>query len=385
MASEPAPQDELSVAARAAFILAANARGRYENGVDLPVDKVSFETEARVDVGELQRAGLLADPAQAAALLTRLAELTEQAGKQRSTEWLRLCATLPMEEWPPAPAYKGPMVPAAEHEKLAADHLALLGQRDEWWEHVGRERRELEGQRDRLSLMLRAMARKLVAYRKWTLGDDVPEVHRLRREVARLTDLCREMEARANRISRCSCDNDGIECTHEAERDERQARLEEHEELLAAIWLYVKWRYVTKQLTTEQKNLWADAVEKVSERHHPGEGAKADRWWQDDQPVRAALAGDQPTTELDKTWCPRCCKDATEDRYTQESSTLWRCLDCHAVLQVADPPLPGVALRDVGVGDDTSEPAVTPPDPSGRILDGGPVQPFTAADHEETP
>jgi len=127
-------------------------------------------------------------------LLNRLAELAEAAGKQRSTEWLRTCAGLPVEEWPPTPAYKGPMVPRAE-------------------------------------------------------------------------------------------------------RDERQARIEEHEDLLAAIWLYVKWRYVTKQLTTEQKNLWADAIEKVSERNHPGEGADADRWWQDDQPERAALAGDQPGTE----------------------------------------------------------------------------------------
>lgn len=99
------------------------------------------------------------------AILPRLAELTEEAGKQRSTEWLRTCATLPMEEWPPAPAYKGPMVPAAE--------------------------------RDALSLLLRSMARKLVGYRRWTLGDDVPAVHRIRRErdalQARLDDALAEL------------------------------------------------------------------------------------------------------------------------------------------------------------------------------------------------
>ncbi|MFD8496308.1 hypothetical protein [Amycolatopsis sp. NPDC059657] len=71
----------------------------------------------------------------------------------------------------------------------------------------------------------------------------------------------------------------------EAERDELKARVDQHEELLAYLWLYVKWRYVTKQLTTEQKNLWADAIEKISEREHPGEGTAADRWWQDDQPT----------------------------------------------------------------------------------------------------
>jgi hypothetical protein len=40
----------------------------------------------------------------------------------------------------------------------------------------------VRAERDALSLLLRGMARKLVAYRKWMLGDDVPVVHRLRRE-----------------------------------------------------------------------------------------------------------------------------------------------------------------------------------------------------------
>lgn len=64
-----------------------------------------------------------------------------------------------------------------------------------------------------------------------------------------------------------------------------------YKDLLASIWLYVKWRYVTKQLTTEQKNLWADAVEEISERDHPGEGADADRWWQGDQPAEPEVPG----------------------------------------------------------------------------------------------
>lgn len=54
------------------------------------------------------------------AQLPRLAELAEQAGKLRTAEWLRTCALLPLEEWPPAPAYKGPMVPAAELDALQA-------------------------------------------------------------------------------------------------------------------------------------------------------------------------------------------------------------------------------------------------------------------------
>lgn len=48
--------------------------------------------------------------------------------------------------------------------------------------------------------------------------------------------------------------------------------------LLAAIWLYVDWRYVTRQLTTEQKELWADAIEATSD---PNDRTTVDRWWRE--------------------------------------------------------------------------------------------------------
>lgn len=48
-------------------------------------------------------------------------------------------------------------------------------------------------------------------------------------------------------------------------------------DMLGAIWLYVDWRYVTRQLTTEQKTLWADAVDAFGDE--ADSGAKADRWW----------------------------------------------------------------------------------------------------------
>lgn len=74
---------------------------------------------------------------------------------------------------------------------------------------------------------------------------------------------------------------------HDA-RHERQAMaaqlgatIEERDalrEMLAAIWLYVDWRYVTRQLTTEQKNLWADAVDAGGDP--ADDGVKADRWWE---------------------------------------------------------------------------------------------------------
>lgn len=65
----------------------------------------------------------------------------------------------------------------------------------------------------------------------------------------------------------------------EAERDEMR-------ELLGSIWLYVSWRQVTKPLTTEQKELWADAVDADVMAAQAADGEEprpvADRWWRDD-------------------------------------------------------------------------------------------------------
>lgn len=61
-----------------------------------------------------------------------------------------------------------------------------------------------------------------------------------------------------------------------AERDAAVARADTLAEVLHSVWLYIDWRYVTKQLTTEQKNLFADAVDAHSE-----EPPVADRWWEE--------------------------------------------------------------------------------------------------------
>ena len=50
----------------------------------------------------------------------------------------------------------------------------------------------------------------------------------------------------------------------------------------------------------------------------------------------------EPEPPPDKTWCPRCVRDASGNRYCQESSTQFRCLRCHAVLVVPDPPIGSV-------------------------------------------
>lgn len=56
-------------------------------------------------------------------------------------------------------------------------------------------------------------------------------------------------------------------------------------ELLGSIWLYINWRYVTKQLTTEQKELFAREVDAdiIAGQIADGETSRpvADRWWQD--------------------------------------------------------------------------------------------------------
>jgi hypothetical protein len=54
--------------------------------------------------------------------------------------------------------------------------------------------------------------------------------------------------------------------------------IERYQDLLRSIWLYVNWRYVTTQLTTEQKELWADAVDAIGE----DDDLRVDRWWRED-------------------------------------------------------------------------------------------------------
>lgn len=54
---------------------------------------------------------------------------------------------------------------------------------------------------------------------------------------------------------------------------------EQYEDLLGDIHLYIDWHYITRQLTTEQKEIFADAVEAWGQRLDPSEGHQVDRWW----------------------------------------------------------------------------------------------------------
>lgn len=68
----------------------------------------------------------------------------------------------------------------------------------------------------------------------------------------------------------------------EQQSEQQRAELQD---LLGSIWLYAEWRWITRQLTTEQKELWADAVDARSAIRHIEDGEDvhpvADRWWRD--------------------------------------------------------------------------------------------------------
>jgi hypothetical protein len=77
--------------------------------------------------------------------------------------------------------------------------------------------------------------------------------------------------ARTVAMSHIAAERDAERVARErAEAEARQLR-----ELLHDVWLYIDWRYVTKQLTTEQKGMFADAVDE----HTDGGYHAADRWW----------------------------------------------------------------------------------------------------------
>jgi hypothetical protein len=125
---------------------------------------------------------------EATPLLRHAAALAKRSGKLRTAEWLTACATLPPGEWPPAPAYKGPMVPAAEHERLTgvvAEAVRLL-----------REAGVIEGEG------LAARVRNLVAERdqlRQDLADAERFMERDRQQAIRATTERDQLQARIDK------------------------------------------------------------------------------------------------------------------------------------------------------------------------------------------
>ena len=66
--------------------------------------------------------------------------------------------------------------------------------------------------------------------------------------------------------------------------DEIQRQLNLCADLLCSIWLYVKWDYITKRLTREQREYWAAVLDAKHLRTwdqeiEPDGPILADRWW----------------------------------------------------------------------------------------------------------
>lgn len=175
-----------------------------------------------------------------------------------------------------------------------AKYEELLAQRDQWWESVAQQRGEAE-----------RLAQWLLAEAHWSQGElmralthaDVARQQLLeeRNKIARqAADVRDDLDTARQEIQRVKemyedCSGDRLELDEKIYELEdklkflKQVSKERDDlfELLGAIWLYVNWKSVTKQLTTEQRNLWADAVDAtVADRDD--ESPTADRWWQHD-------------------------------------------------------------------------------------------------------
>lgn len=119
------------------------------------------------------------------------------------------------------------------------------------------------------------------------------EAEKLKREsdhAAKLAPRCRAVEAQFEWI--CGLANghvgDHAVTVHFAAAAssspvETQPERTAYQETLSAIWLYVNDTYVMKKLTTEQKDLWADAIDAQRE---PGDSTWRPyvRWWRDTTP-----------------------------------------------------------------------------------------------------
>lgn len=65
---------------------------------------------------------------------------------------------------------------------------------------------------------------------------------------------------------------------HAAGRPGRAALVD----VCGVVWMYVNWHHVTKQMTTEQREAFADAVDEWSTTSNDGRSTPADRWWRRD-------------------------------------------------------------------------------------------------------
>ncbi|WP_431977591.1 hypothetical protein [Micromonospora haikouensis] len=48
-----------------------------------------------------------------------------------------------------------------------------------------------------------------------------------------------------------------------------------------SVWLHGKWRWLTRKMTTEEREAFADAIERYSAYLAPDDPARVDRWWRE--------------------------------------------------------------------------------------------------------
>lgn len=120
-----------------------------------------------------------------------------------------------------------------------------------------------------------ALALWLLAEQKWKIKNLLSAFESMHKHAY-------EQVSKRNEIARESADLRDIFATArinwEREKESLLEEIDEYKELLKSIWLYVKWHYVTKQLTTEQKELWADAIDEKGDPEDRGN--IAERWWE---------------------------------------------------------------------------------------------------------
>ncbi len=119
----------------------------------------------------------------------------------------------------------------------------------------------------------------------WQWHDDCALLLAADRVAERDADVSAGAVARTVAMSHIAAERDA----ERAGREQAEAEARQLRELLHDVWLYIDGRYVTKQLTTEQKGMFADAVDE----HTDGGYHAADRWW----PAVAEVAEDRGQTD----------------------------------------------------------------------------------------
>lgn len=93
-------------------------------------------------------------------------------------------------------------------------------------------------------------------------------------------------------------------------------------DLLASLYLYIG-RYEWSQLTTKQKELFADRID-TSHAHtsEAGELHEVDRWWREDAPLREPAQADQDLTSFSSNFPANCSNAGPPSAGTQSTSRI---------------------------------------------------------------